>query len=49
MQKNQQIWFSVLLTVLIVIGFVMYDQSQKPDTLGKKVGTTIDRATGEQQ
>ena len=41
---NQQVLVGVIFALVVVIGFLVYDHSHRPETLGEKVGNTIDRA-----
>ncbi len=41
---NQQVLVGVILALVVVIGFLVYDRGHRPETLGEKVGNTIDRA-----
>lgn len=46
MQNNQQALTVVILALVVVIGFLVYDREyRQPETLGEKVGHSIDRAT----
>ena len=45
--QNQQVLITVILMLVIVIGIFVYDRHYNhPETLGEKVGQTIDHATG---
>jgi hypothetical protein len=49
MQNNQPVLISILFLLVLIVGFLLYDRghySHNDDTLGEKVGHTIDRATG---
>ena len=43
MDKNQQTLTVVILALVVVIGFLVYDRPRH-ETLGDKLGSTIDRA-----
>ncbi len=42
--QNQQVLVGVIVALVVIIGFLVYDHSRRPETLGEKVGNTIDRA-----
>ena len=44
MQNNQQVLVGVIIALVVVIGFLAY-QNRRPETVGEKIGHTIDRAT----
>ena len=41
---NQQVLIGVIFALVLVISFLVYDRAHRPETLGEKVGATIDRA-----
>lgn len=48
MQNQQQALVAVIFALVVVIGILIYDRHHRPpETLGEKVGQTIDRATEE--
>jgi hypothetical protein len=44
--QNQQILLGIVVMLVIVIGLLAYGRQQSHDTLGEKIGHTIDNATG---
>jgi hypothetical protein len=47
--QNQRILLSVVVVLVIVIGMLIYDRHPDQESLGEKVGNTIDHATGERK
>lgn len=47
MQNNQTILMGVIMALVLVIGMLMYDRHRDHETLGEKVGHSIDRAADE--
>jgi hypothetical protein len=45
--QNQRILFGVIIVLAVVIGLLVYDRQSGNESLGEKVGNTIDHATGE--
>ena len=45
MQNNQQILMGVIIVLILLIGFLVYDRRHNSETFGEKVGHSIDRAT----
>ena len=44
--QNQQISVIVIALLVVVIGLLVVDRHHDHESLGEKVGNTIDRATG---
>ncbi|MEZ0226954.1 MAG: hypothetical protein ACAH83_20550 [Alphaproteobacteria bacterium] len=45
MQNTQQTLVAVIFAIVVVIGILVYDREyRRPETLGEKVGQTLDRA-----
>lgn len=42
--KNPQILTGVVVALLVIVAFLVYDRQHNPQTLGEKVGQSIDRA-----
>lgn len=47
--QNQKVLIGVIILLVIVIGILVYDHRPAQESLGEKVGNTIDRATGERK
>jgi len=48
--QNQRFLATIIVLLVIIIGVLLYTQGHPTDeTLGQKVGNTIDRATGERK
>jgi hypothetical protein len=45
MQKNDRILIGVIFMLVLVIGLLVYDRQNEPETFGENVGEAIDRAT----
>lgn len=44
MQDTHQVLVAVIFALVMVIGILVYDREHRPETLGEKVGQTLDRA-----
>ena len=48
MSNNQNVLVAVIFALVVVIGFLVYDREYRhPETLGEKIGHSIDHATNE--
>jgi len=50
--RNQPLLFTIVALLVIIIGILVFGQKHpnaSDETLGQKVGNTIDRATGERK
>jgi hypothetical protein len=45
MLKTQNMLLAVICLLLVVIAGLLYDRHQRQETLGEKIGQSIDRAT----
>jgi hypothetical protein len=47
--KNPQILGGAVVALLIIVVFLVYDRQHNPQTLGEKVGQSIDRAANKME
>lgn len=44
MANNQNVLVAVIFALVLLVGALVYHQSQRPATLGEKVGAAIEKA-----
>ena len=47
MQNNPQLLTGVIVVLILIVAYLGYDRYQARQTLGDKVGQSIDRAAGD--
>lgn len=44
MAKNQNVLVAVIFALVLLVGALVYHNSQRPQTLGEKVGAAVEQA-----